>query len=122
MSKLYGTIDGAGKTQATRRGHSTLTTHAAGWKGAIRVDVVAGEDSDTFTVSLVPWQNSGGHNVELAHGVLDANGEPHGTMRVVKRPKTTKLPKATKTKYSAADALESRADVNGCLRLGTSRR
>lgn len=29
MSALYGTIDGAGKTQATRRGRTKLVTHAA---------------------------------------------------------------------------------------------
>ena len=74
MSRLYGTLDGAGKTQRTARGHSRLVTHAAGWKGAIRVTVTANEDgSDSYVVELVPWQTSGGERRELASGVLDAS-------------------------------------------------
>ena len=74
MSRLYGTIDGAAKNQGTMRGHTHLTTHAAGWRGAIRVDVVADADgTDRYTVTLVPWKGSPGTERELCSGVLDSS-------------------------------------------------
>lgn len=82
MSNFYGTIDGMGKTQATRRGSKAtgLTTHAAGWKGAIRVSLTHSEatGNDEFMVELVPWQGSGGSAELLARGVLDATLEAEG--------------------------------------------
>jgi hypothetical protein len=75
MSRFYGAIDGSAG-RATRLGspRSGLTTHAAGWKGAIRVTIsAAGDDTDLFRVELVPWQNSGGQPRLLATGVLDAS-------------------------------------------------
>lgn len=76
MSKLYGTIDGAAKNQSTQRGHSTLTTHAACWEGAIRTDLELQPDGRTrFVVSLVPWKGSGGITRELASGWCDASLE-----------------------------------------------
>lgn len=76
MSNLYGTIDGAAKTRATRRGHRELTTHAAGWNGAIRVTVTHNADSgeDRYLVELVPWHGSEGTEKVLAAGTLDARG------------------------------------------------
>ena len=76
MSNLYGTIDGAAKTRATRRGHRELTTHAAGWRGAIRVTVThdANSGEDVYLVKLVPWMGSGGTEKILAAGSLDARG------------------------------------------------
>jgi hypothetical protein len=80
MSHFYGTLQGA-RGEATRCGTkaSGITTHAAGWQGAIRVDVFVDEDGrDSFTVHLVPWQSSGGQIVELASGRLDS-GQPAPT-------------------------------------------
>ncbi len=76
MSQFYGTIDGSAKTQATRRGtkNSRLVTHAAGWGGAIRVELFEDDNGDDcFRVDLVPWQGSGGHSKQLADGRLEAN-------------------------------------------------
>ncbi len=78
MSQFYGTIDGQAKTQATRRGsvNSRLITHAAGWKGAVRVELYQDENGrDCFDVELVPWQNSGGKSVRIARGYLEADNE-----------------------------------------------
>lgn len=78
MSRFYGTLKGASKTTATRRGHTELVTHAAGWKGAIRVTIVADGDTDRFMVDLVPWKGSPGTGRLLATGVLDSSIEPVG--------------------------------------------
>jgi len=78
MSRFYGTVDGQAATQATRRGStaSGITTYAAGWRGAIRVDVFVDADGrDSFQVHLVPWQSSGGRTIELASGWLDAGSD-----------------------------------------------
>jgi hypothetical protein len=76
MSQFYGTVRGQAATTATRRGSksSGITTHAAGWRGAIRVDVFASEDGteDRYLVTLTPWQSGGGQSSILAEGVLDA--------------------------------------------------
>ena len=77
MSHFYGTLHGQARTPATRRGTARggITTHAAGWSGAIRVAVWHDETNgtDRYDVSLVPWQSSGGHGTQLAEGILDAN-------------------------------------------------
>jgi hypothetical protein len=76
MSHFYGTLKGS-RGVATRCGtkNTGLTTHAAGWRGAIRVTVHHGADGrDRFEVQLVPWHGSGGRAVKLAEGVLDARG------------------------------------------------
>lgn len=62
MAHFYGTVDGSARTQATRRGtvKEPVTTHAASWQGAVRVDVFVGPDgADWCEVSLVPWRNVG---------------------------------------------------------------
>jgi len=81
MSHFYGTLEGS-RGKATRRGtkNSGITTHAAGWGGAIRVDVFERDGVDHYRVTLVPWQSGGaprGANVllsrdefVLAEGVL----------------------------------------------------
>lgn len=80
MSHFYGAVEGSSKTAATRRGGRVggLVTHAAGWKGAIKVnvyhDVTAGVDR--YTVRLKPWHGSGGKETVIAEGVLDANVDP----------------------------------------------
>ena len=64
MSHFYGTLQGS-------RGEATRC--AAGWDGAIRVQVYQDhEGNDRYTVDLVPWQNSGGQSRQLADGILKA--------------------------------------------------
>lgn len=76
MSHFYGTISNGRGIQATKCGHkpSGLVTHAAGWNGAVRVEVSHNEATgkDEFTVTLVPWKSSGGCSHVIASGTLDA--------------------------------------------------
>ena len=73
MAHFYGTLAGyRGKTSRLGTKDSGLTTTAAGWKGAISVTVTEVDGIDYYTVSLGPWQGSGGEYVKLASGKLDA--------------------------------------------------
>lgn len=78
MSHFYGMLKG-NRGLGTRCGSklSGMTTHAAGWRGAVRVNVWHDEenDEDRFSVELVPWHSSGGRSKEIASGVLNARGE-----------------------------------------------
>ncbi len=71
MSKFYGTVDGSSKSAATRTGsaRSGITTHAASWAGAVRVDVFERDGKECYEVSLVPWHGVG-RRVDLVSGVL----------------------------------------------------
>jgi len=82
MSHFYGKMQGA-RGEATRCGtkSSGITTYAAGWRGAIRVDVSQNEDGlDVFTVYLEPWQDSGGRQIVLADGLLDSSNPSQTTV------------------------------------------
>ena len=77
MSHFYAKIPtSARQTEPSARGHKStgITTQAAGWNGAIVVDVWHNEEAgvDEYRVTLTPWQNSGGNRQELAQGVLNA--------------------------------------------------
>ena len=76
MSHFYGTVRG-GRGEATRCGHKTtgLVTNAAGYKGSIRTEVWYDEvnQEDRFSVSLTPWQGSGGQSRSIASGTLNAD-------------------------------------------------
>ena len=76
MSHFYGTLEGS-RGEATRCGtkDSGITTHAAGWNGAIRVNVYERDGVDYYRVTLQPWHNSGGQHVTLAEGKLNADKE-----------------------------------------------
>lgn len=74
MSHFYGTLKGA-RGEATRCGSDALVTHAAGWRGAVRVELTRDGDRDCYRVSLVPWQGSGGAPRVLAAGVLDTQAD-----------------------------------------------
>lgn len=73
MSHFYGTLQG-GRGESTRCGtrSSGMTTHAAGWGGAIRVDLFERDGKDFYRVSIQPWKGSGGTNLTLVEGPLDA--------------------------------------------------
>lgn len=71
MSRFYGTTQGQ-RGMATRCGHRGLVSQAAGWKGAIRVELARKGDDDVYRVWLIPWANSTGARRLLAEGVLDA--------------------------------------------------
>lgn len=77
MSHFYGTLQG-NRGQATRGGSrdSGITTQAAGWGGAIKVETFVGDDGkDQFAIHLTPWKGSGGRARLIACGHLDANAE-----------------------------------------------
>jgi len=79
MSHFYGTLQG-NRGGETRCGYNSsgIVVQAAGWQGAISVDVYQNQDKlDCYTVHLVPWQGSGGHARLLASGILDANFVSH---------------------------------------------
>ena len=69
MSHYYGIVRGAGKTQATRRGHKTtgLETVAASWSGAVKVEMEHAASrgpngEDWVEIRLMPWHGQGvGH-------------------------------------------------------------
>jgi len=78
MSHFYGTLQGnRGETTRCGTKNSGITIYAAGWGGAIRVDVSHDErdDTDSYEVYLVPWHSSGGQSRHLAGGVLSSRGE-----------------------------------------------
>ena len=61
MSHFYGTLKGS-RGEASRCGtrNSGLETHAASWKGAIRVAVFTDDDGeDHFRVERVSWRGAG---------------------------------------------------------------
>ena len=57
MSHFYGTVDGAGKTTASRRGHknSPVTTVAASWSGAVITQLRHEDGRDYYRVVEVDW-------------------------------------------------------------------
>jgi hypothetical protein len=70
MSKFYGTVHGAGKTPATRRGHSSIVTYAASWDGAVRTEVYEKDGVAFARVSLSKWHGRGIER-ELYHGPIN---------------------------------------------------
>ncbi len=69
MSFFYGEVSG-GRSIATRCGHRRLTTHAASFKGAVKVSLWRDiNDNAHYTVSLVPWLGVGPSKV-IASGML----------------------------------------------------
>lgn len=73
MAHFYGTVDGAGKTRATRRGHKTtgLKAVAASYSGAIEVTLEHDPKTgrDRYVVRQIPWKGSGKPRT-LAEGAL----------------------------------------------------
>lgn len=73
MSKLYGTLSGASRTKATRRGHNRIVTQAASWNGAIEVEVYIDLDGvEHYEVRRIPWHGGGADKAAtLAVGTLN---------------------------------------------------
>ena len=60
MSHFYGTLQGLGKNEVTRRGARSLCTVAAGWDGAIEVNLyIDKKGRDCYDVHQVKWQGVG---------------------------------------------------------------
>lgn len=74
MSAFYGTLQG-NRGQATRMGskESGVRTQNAGWGGCVAVQTFKDDnDRDCASISLTPWSGSGGPNVVLYIGPIDA--------------------------------------------------
>lgn len=78
MSHFYGKLQGS-RGEVTRCGTKTSghSSSIAGWNGAIRTEVWHDEEAgvDRYSITLTPWQSSGGKTTILAFGILDANIE-----------------------------------------------
>ena len=76
MSHFYGTLQGSrGKATRCGTGASGIKTQAAGWRGAIEVQVFKGiTGEDRYKVWLIPWPNTGAH-VTIAEGILNSDVE-----------------------------------------------
>lgn len=75
MSHFYGVVSGQAKSTATRRGSQKtgLTTQAASWAGAVRVEMYHEEETgrDCAMVRLVQWRGEGVEAI-LYRGPVDA--------------------------------------------------
>lgn len=77
MARFYASIKGS-RGEVSRLGgkSSGATAVAAGWGGAIKVELSVreweGKEVDWYTVWMTPWKGSGGSSVKLTEGVLDA--------------------------------------------------
>lgn len=77
MSALYGVVQG-NRGKATRCGHYDMTTTAATWAGAVRVELTrnAGDPAGAaYVVRLIPW-NGRGESKVLAEGRLGDSPGP----------------------------------------------
>lgn len=87
MSHFYGTLSGKARTRATRTGtkSSGIETVAASWDGAINVNVYNHrDDSDRFTVHMIPW-NGLGDSITLVDGKLGDSGSVSVDRRLIKK-------------------------------------
>ena len=96
MSHFYGTLKGI-RGEASRCGSkgSGIVTHAASWKGAIRVEVYHDEKTgrDKFRVDETQWH---GHGVSrlLAQGDLgDHTADRKRKLAAIKRLETRSVPR-----------------------------
>lgn len=88
MSHFYGTLQGD-RDQVTRRGHksSGLVVQAAGWTGAIRVELSFDHETgrDRYRVVHRNWPHQGDRQV-LAEGYLDEGAPEVGDEVTAKDP------------------------------------
>lgn len=73
MAHFYGVIKGTGKTESTRCGtkKTELTTTAASWDGAIKVNLYYDEETkkNKFTVYQRRWHGNG-VEARIADGIV----------------------------------------------------
>lgn len=75
MAHFYGSVEGNGSAES-RLGStkSGMRTTAAGWRGAVTVQLRHNKETgeDEFSVYLTPWEGSEGSSRLLAEGTLDS--------------------------------------------------
>jgi len=80
MARFYGKVQGRRGEGASRLGSETsgLTVTAAGWQGALKVQLTVDEETGRarYLVTLTPGKGSGGATTVLLTGELDA-AAPH---------------------------------------------
>ena len=79
MSHFYGVVEGS-RGKATRCGtkSSGIKVQAAGWHGAVEVQVFQGiNGEDRYHIWAIPWPDNGEH-ITIAEGRLDANDKREG--------------------------------------------
>jgi hypothetical protein len=54
MSAFYGTLKGAGRTSATRRGHKDICATAQSWAGSIQVRLTGDPKDPTAEIYVYP--------------------------------------------------------------------
>ena len=69
MARFYGTIRGQ-RGMATRLGHTSITTQAASYQGAIEVTLTPQDNSTNAHVRMIPWKGAGESRV-LYDGPVD---------------------------------------------------
>lgn len=63
MSKFYGTLEGAGKTAATRRGFTSIKASAQSWDGSVQTELTYEEDTLMVRVSTDKGSSSYGSTI-----------------------------------------------------------
>ena len=67
MSRLYGSVQGDERSEATRTAHRRITAHPRGWDVGVKVDgYVSDDDADTFDVEVSGGSHAGRNAVPLA--------------------------------------------------------
>lgn len=73
MSRFYGVVRGAARTEATRRGYKFIRAIAASWQGAVSAKIAPCDDDpsrDCAHVYLVTWPGESTVRT-LYHGPVD---------------------------------------------------
>lgn len=65
MSRFYGTLSGAAKTPATRRGHRHIWSHTRGWNAGVEVVGEPDGEADRFTVAVTHGTNGHGNHTQI---------------------------------------------------------
>jgi len=90
MSAFYGVVKGQARTKATRRGSpaSGIETWAAGWDGAVHVELEQSAGRSWAIVTLRPWGSDAGRSVQVFQGYID---EPARRALHLAAPEATRL-------------------------------
>lgn len=75
MARFFGSVQGQ-RGEAHRLGHTSITTTAASWGGAIEVELTAGPNGKTQAiVRLIPWKGSKTPHRILWNGIIEDQQE-----------------------------------------------